>query len=150
MRDLDSARKTLRIAGILSIVLGAIALIIALLLFVGGGLVAWQFAVPDYLDSNEELPAAAAVALFLLTGSHFAIPSIAFLIQGFLSLRASSDSSEVCAAHISSIAGLAIAAIAIAFFLAFDLSSLAAIVSAVGLALSGALFWASKTCRDRA
>lgn len=152
MQSVESARKTLKILGILSIIGGAIGLIMAVVSFAGGGLVAGSMATPGAIDAADMEGAAAATGLLLVAGGILVISGVFSLLLGIFSVRASNDFSKIGPAYVLAIMNLVMTVISVAFGLVggagIDFSSI--LSSVVSVALSCAIFMAAKTIKENA
>lgn len=151
MPDLDTAGKTLKILGILSIISGVLGIIMGALSFAGSGMIAGGMATPGTIDPSEMDTAAAATGMLLFVGAMLVISGIITLLLGIFSVRASNDYSKIGPAYVFAIINLALTIITIVANLVvsgIDLSSLFS--NFVSIVLSGAIFWAARTIRNNA
>ena len=152
MQDLESARKTLKILGILSIIGGALSLIMAVVSFAGGGLVAGSIATPGAIDAADMEGAAAATGLLLIAGGILVISGVFSLLLGIFSVRASSDFRKIGPAYVLAIMNLVMTVISVIFTLVggagINFSSIASCIVSIGLSV--AIFMAAKTIKENA
>lgn len=94
--DIETSKKILKIAGILSIISGVLATIVGLLAIAGGGVVAGT------LEGDDQVSG----AVILIIGVIALISGIISLIEGICSVRAAKDTSKINAAWIFAIIGL--------------------------------------------
>ncbi|MBR5407267.1 MAG: hypothetical protein IKX95_05010 [Lachnospiraceae bacterium] len=94
--NFETSRKILKIAGILSIIGGAIGLLVGILAVAGGGILA------GYGEGDDQTSG----AIVLIAGVVLLISGIVSLIEGICSTRAAKDTSKIMPAWIFAIIGL--------------------------------------------
>lgn len=103
--SLADARTTLKVLGILNIVLGIFGVITGIGLFAGGHMLGAEV----FTSANagaEGAEAAAVTGLVLIMGIFVLVAGIVYLLEGICSLRAAGDPSKVGPAYILAILGV--------------------------------------------
>ncbi|MDO4807520.1 MAG: hypothetical protein Q4A07_09745 [Coriobacteriales bacterium] len=144
-----NAKSTLKILGILSIVLGAFGIILGVMSVAGGGLLAGGIASGE-VSSSEVDAATTATGLVLVAGIALLVSGIFSLLLGIFSVRASNDFSKIGPAYTLAIIDLILSVVGVIvnFVGTMNVSSL--LDGAVGIVFSACIFWAAKTIRDNA
>ena len=146
--SIQNAKSTLKILGILSVILGIFGVIAGLGLVAGGGLFG-----ADTLMSGKVTTADGAETVSMVTGMVMvmgiftAVSALVDVLLGVFSVRASKDFSKINPAYIFSIIALALSVISLLLnFAEFNLST---VLSALpSIVFSVVLFLAAKTVRD--
>lgn len=146
--SIQNAKSTLKILGILSVILGIFGVIAGLGLVAGGGLFG-----ADTLMSGKVTTADGAETVNLVTGMVMAmgiftaVSALVDVLLGIFSVRASKDFSKINPAYILSIIALALSVISV--FLNFAEFNLSTLLSALpSVVFSVVLFLAAKTVKE--
>ena len=134
--DLETSKKLLKIFGIIIIVLGAIGILIGLLAFAGGGLIATA-------DQSELAAIGAGAAV--IAGIILVISGIVSLLQGIFSVRAAKDPSKIMPAWVFAILGIVSSVISIITNWGKGTSSIVGAI--VGTAISVIIFIAANNIK---
>ena len=154
--SMDNAKSTLKILGILCIILGVLGILGGIGILVGGSFLSGEL-FSSAVNTAEDAAAATAVTGLLLVGGVVALVSgIIDLLEGIFSVRASNDFSKIQPAYIFAIIGLALAIISLILDIvngvssgaAFDLSTILGDI--VAIVFNGCLFYAAKTVKENA
>lgn len=154
--SLDNAKGTLKILGILCIILGVLGIIVGLVLFASGSVIGAELFSGTFTSAEEATAAGALTAIVYFGGFLALISGIIDLLQGIFSVRASNDFSKIQPAYVFSIIGLALAIISLILEIvngvtsggAFDLTPI--IHDICGIVFSGCILYAAKTIKDNA
>ncbi len=146
--SIQNAKSTLKILGILSIILGVFGVIMGIGLVAGGGLFG-----ANTLMSGKVTTADGAETVSLVTGMVMAmgifsaVSALVDFLLGIFSVRASNDFSKINPAYILSIVALALSVISL--FLNFAEFNLSTLISAIpSIVFSVVLFLAAKTVKE--
>ena len=146
--SIQNAKSTLKILGILSVILGIFGVIAGLGLVAGGGLFG-----ADTLMSGKVTTADGAETVSMVTGMVMAmgiftaVSALVDVLLGVFSVRASKDFSKINPAYILSIIALALSVISL--FMNFAEFNLSTLLSAIpSIVFSVVLFLAAKTVKD--
>lgn len=146
--SIQNAKSTLKILGILSIILGIFGVIMGIGLIVGGGLFG-----ADTLMSGKATTADAVESVNLITGMVMAmgifaaVSSVIDVLLGIFSVRASKDFSKINPAYIFSIIALVLSVVSL--FMNFAEFNLSTLLSAIpSIVFSAVLFLATKTVKE--
>lgn len=146
--SIQNAKSTLKILGILSIILGIFGVIMGIGLIVGGGLFG-----ADTLMSGKATTADAVESVNLITGMVMAmgifaaVSSVIDVLLGIFSVRASKDFSKINPAYIFSIIALVLSVVSL--FMNFAEFNLSTLLSAIpSIVFSAVLFLAAKTVKE--
>lgn len=150
MNDVYSAKRTLKVLGILSIVLGAFGLITGVTSFVTGGFLAGELATPGAISPDEVEMATTTTGLVFVAGIILIIAGIVTLLQGIFSVRAANDSTKIGPAYAFAIVGLVFAVIDLVLTFVGGANFSSIIDSVCSIVVSGVLFWACKTIKEHA
>lgn len=145
MFELDNAKSTLKILGILAIIFGVLEIISGILVTAGGSLLSTMTVAPE-----DAAAASAASGLLTLLGVLTLIQGIVYLLLGIFSVRASNDFSKIGPAYIFSIIALALAIIGLILNIFSDPTVSNILSGIVGIVFAGAIFWAAKTIKEAA
>ncbi len=146
--SIQNAKSTLKILGILSVILGIFGVIVGLGLVAGGGLFG-----ADTLMSGKVTTADGAETVSMVTGMVMAmgiftaVSALVDVLLGVFSVRASKDFSKINPAYILSIIALALSVISL--FMNFAEFNLSTLLSALpSIVFSAVLFLAAKTVKE--
>ena len=146
--SIQNAKSTLKILGILSVILGVFGVIAGLGLVAGGGLFG-----ADTLMSGKVTTADGAETVSMVTGMVMAmgiftaVSALVDVLLGVFSVRASKDFSKINPAYILSIIALALSVISL--FMNFAEFNLSTLLSALpSIVFSVVLFLAAKTVKE--
>lgn len=146
--SIQNAKSTLKILGILSVILGIFGVIAGLGLVAGGGLLG-----ADTLMSGKVTTADGAETVSMVTGMVMAmgiftaVSALVDVLLGVFSVRASKDFSKINPAYILSIIALALSVISL--FMNFAEFNLSTLLSALpSIVFSVVLFLAAKTVKE--
>ena len=146
--SIQNAKSTLKILGILSVILGIFGVIAGLGLVAGGGLFG-----ADTLMSGNVTTADGAETVSMVTGMVMAMgiftaaSALIDVLLGVFSVRASKDFSKINPAYILSIIALALSVISL--FMNFAEFNLSTLLSALpSIVFSVVLFLAAKTVKE--
>lgn len=146
--SIQNAKSTLKILGILSVILGIFGVIVGLGLVAGGGLFG-----ADTLMSGKVTTADGAETVSMVTGMVMAmgiftaVSALVDVLLGVFSVRASKDFSKINPAYILSIIALALSVISL--FMNFAEFNLSTLLSALpSIVFSVVLFLAAKTVKE--
>ena len=146
--SIQNAKSTLKILGILSVILGIFGVIVGLGLVAGGGLFG-----ADTLMSGKVTTADGAETVSVVTGMVMAmgiftaVSALVDVLLGVFSVRASKDFSKINPAYILSIIALALSVISL--FMNFAEFNLSTLLSALpSIVFSAVLFLAAKTVKE--
>lgn len=146
--SIQNAKSTLKILGILSVILGIFGVIAGLGLVAGGGLFG-----ADTLMSGKVTTADGAETVSMVTGMVMAmgiftaVSALVDVLLGVFSVRASKDFSKINPAYILSIIALALSVISL--FMNFAEFNLSTLLSALpSIVFSVVLFLAAKTVKE--
>ena len=146
--SIQNAKSTLKILGILSVILGIFGVIAGLGLVAGGGLFG-----ADTLMSGKVTTADGAETVSMVTGMVMAmgiftaVSALVDVLLGVFSVRASKDFSKINPAYILSIIALALSVISL--FMNFAEFNLSTLLSALpSIVFSAVLFLAAKTVKE--
>ena len=146
--SIQNAKSTLKILGILSVILGIFGVIMGIGLIVGGGLFG-----ADTLMSGKVTTADGAETVNLITGMVMAmgifaaVSSVIDVLLGIFSVRASKDFSKINPAYIFSIIALVLSVVSL--FMNFAEFNLSTLLSAIpSIVFSAVLFLAAKTVKE--
>lgn len=146
--SIQNAKSTLKILGILSVILGIFGVIAGLGLVAGGGLLG-----ADTLMSGKVTTADGAETVSMVTGMVMAmgiftaVSALVDVLLGVFSVRASKDFSKINPAYILSIIALALSVISLLMnFAEFNLSTLLSALPSI--VFSVVLFLAAKTVKE--
>lgn len=145
MFELDNAKSTLKVLGILAIIFSVFEIISGILVTAGGGLLSTMSVAPE-----DAAAASAASGLLTLLGVLTLIQGIVYLLLGIFSVRASNDFSKIGPAYIFSIIALALAIIGLIMNIFSDPTVSNIISGIVGIVFAGAIYWAAKTIKEAA
>ena len=149
MEKIENARKTLKILGIIAIVIGALGIIFGIMSMGGGGILAGGLATSGSTMSQTDVDAAAAVTgLVLIVGAAVLISGIFTLLLGIFSVRGSNDFSKVGAAYVLGIIDLVITIVGIILGLVAGGGFSSVLSSLVSVAFAACIVWAAKTIKD--
>ena len=139
--SLETSKKVLKISGILSLIFGVIGLLMGILVFATGGMIATG------LDMNDADNAAVA-GISLMGGIVTIIAGIVAIIEGVFSLRGAKDSAKIMPAWIFAILGVISGVIGIISDIAGG-SDIGTIVGAAfALCISVLIFLAANTIKQ--
>ena len=146
--SIQNAKSTLKILGILSVILGIFGVVMGIGLVLGGGLFG-----ADTLTSGKVTTADGAETVSLVTGMVMAmgiftaVSALVDVLLGIFSVRASKDFSKINPAYILSIITLALSVISV--FMNFAEFNLSTLISALpSVVFSVVLFLAAKTVKE--
>ena len=146
--SIQNAKSTLKILGILSVILGIFGVIAGLGLVAGGGLFG-----ADTLMSGKVTTADGAETVSMVTGMVMAmgiftaVSALVDVLLGVFSVRASKDFSKINPAYILSIIALALSVISL--FMNFAEFNLSTLLSALpSIVFSAVLFLAAMTVKE--
>lgn len=149
-QKIKNAKSTLKILGILSIILGAFGIILGAMSIGGGGVLAGEMAASGGMSSAEVETAATVTGLVLVAGIVLLASGIFTLLLGIFSVRASNDFSKIGPAYVFAIIDLVVSILGVIgnFIGTMNVSSL--LEGIVGVVFAACIFWAAKTIRDNA
>ena len=146
----DTAKKILKVLGILTIIFAVFELLSAIAMVGCGSLLGSATSV-EGVTVDDAAAVAATSGLITVFGFVVLIEGVIELLLGIFSVRASNDFSKIGPAYTLSIVGLALSVIGLIMtfvnggFTASDIIS-----GLVGIVFSGLLFYAAKTIKDAA
>lgn len=153
--SMDNAKSTLKILGILCIILAVFGIIGGILIVAGGSLVSTALFTDAVATAEDAAAASTVTGLLLVAGVITLVSGVIELLEGIFSVRASNDFSKIQPAYIFSIVGLALAIISLILDIvtglggtSFDLSTI--IRDIVAIVFNGCIFYAAKTIKDNA
>lgn len=149
-KKIKNAKSTLKILGILSIILGAFGIILGAMSIGGGGILAGQMAASGGMTSADVDAAATMTGLVLVAGIVLFASGIFTLLLGIFSVRASNDFSKVGPAYVFAIIDLIVSILGVIVNFAGTMNVSSLLDGAVGIAFAACIFWAAKTIRDNA
>lgn len=149
-KKIKNAKSTLKILGILSIILGAFGLILGAVSIGGGGLLAGQVAASGGMSSTDVDTAVTMTGLMLIAGIVLLASGFFTLLLGIFSVRASNDFSKVGPAYALAIVNLFVSVVGIIVNFAGTMNVSSLLDGVVGVAFAACIFWAAKTIRDNA
>ena len=147
MENLESARKLLKVLGIICIVFGGLGVLLGGLALLGGGLLAGGMAgsATSGMDADS---AATVTGLVLIASGVLLISAIFTLLLGIFSVRGANDFSKIGAAWVIAIINLGFAVLGVIASLAGGSGFSSILSGIVSLALAGAIFWAANTIKQ--
>ena len=149
MEKIENARKTLKVLGIISIVIGALGIIFGIMSMGGGGILAGGLATSaSTLDQADVDAAAAATGLVIVLGAAVLISGIFTLLLGIFSVRGSNDFSKVGGAFVLGIIDLVINIVGIISGLMAGGGFSSILSSLASLVFGACIVWAAKTIKD--
>jgi hypothetical protein len=147
---IKNAKSTLKIMGILSIIMSAFGIILGAMSIGGGGILAGQMAASGGMSSTEADAAATMTGLVLAAGIMILVSGIFALLLGIFSVRASNDFSKVGPAYVLAIIDLIVSIISVIVNFAGTMNVSSLLDGVVGVVFAACIFWAAKTIRDNA
>ena len=147
---IKNAKSTLKIMGILSIIMSAFGIILGAMSIGGGGILAGQMAASGGMSSTEADAAATMTGLVLAAGIMILVSGIFALLLGIFSVRASNDFSKVGPAYVLAIIDLIVSIISLVVNFAGTMNVSSLLDGVVGVVFAACIFWAAKTIRDNA
>ena len=147
---IKNAKSTLKILGILSIILGVFGVIFGAMSIAGGGLLAGELAASGGMSSSEVDAAATTTGLVLVAGIALLASGIFTLLLGIFSVRASNDFSKVGPAYVFAIIDLVISIVGVIASFAGTMNISSLLEGVVGIVFAACIFWAAKTIKDNA
>ena len=149
MEKIENARKTLKVLGIISIVIGALGIIFGIMSMGGGGILAGGLATSaSTLDQADVDAAATATGLVIVLGAAVLISGIFTLLLGIFSVRGSNDFSKVGGAFVLGIIDLVINIVGIISGLMAGGGFSSILSSLASLVFAACIVWAAKTIKD--
>ena len=149
MEKIENARKTLKVLGIISIVIGVLGILFGIMSMGGGGVLAGGLATSASTMSQADVDAAAtATGLVLVMGAVVLISGIFTLLLGIFSVRGSNDFSKVGGVYVLGIIDLVITIVGIILGLVAGGGFSSVLSSLVSLAFAACIVWAAKTIKD--
>jgi FtsH-binding integral membrane protein len=149
-KKIENAKSTLKILGILSIIMGAFGIILGAMSLGGGGILAGQMATSGGMGSAEVDAAATMTGLVLVAGIVLLASGIFTLLLGIFSVRASNDFSKVGPAYVFAMIDLVISIISVIVNFAGTMNVSSLLEGVVGVVFAACIFWAAKTIKDNA
>lgn len=150
MSNIDNAKKTLKILGILTIVLGVLGLFSSLAIGIGGGVIATGLATSG-ADAASADTAFAVIGGMSVLAIVALVSSIIDLLLGIFSVRAANDFSKIGPAWVLAVIGLILAVIGtIMTVVGGGLNYTNIASSVVSIVFSACLFWAANTIKNNA
>lgn len=147
---IKNAKTTLKVLGILSIILGVFAFIFGAMSIGGGGLLAGQMATSGGMSSADADAAATVTGLVLIAGIVLLASGIFTLLLGIFSVRASNDFSKIGPAYVFAIIDLVVSVVGVIVNFAVSMNVSSLLEGIVGVVFAACIFWAAKTIRDNA
>jgi heme/copper-type cytochrome/quinol oxidase subunit 2 len=147
---IKNAKSTLKIMGILSIIMSGFGIILGAMSIGGGGILAGQMAASGGMSSTEADAAATMTGLVLAAGIMILVSGIFALLLGIFSVRASNDFSKVGPAYVLAIIDLIVSIISVIVNFAGTMNVSSLLDGVVGVVFAACIFWAAKTIRDNA
>ena len=149
MEKIENARKTLKVLGIISIVIGALGIIFGIMSMGGGGFLSGSLATSgSTMDQTDVDAAATATGLVIVLGAAVLISGIFTLLLGIFSVRGSNDFSKVGGAFVLGIIDLVINIVGIISGLMAGGGFSSILSSLVSLVFAACIVWAAKTIKD--
>ena len=149
MEKIENARKTLKVLGIISIVIGALGIIFGIMSMGGGSILAGGLATSaSTLDQADVDAAATATGLVIVLGAAVLISGIFTLLLGIFSVRGSNDFSKVGGAFVLGIIDLVINIVGIISGLMAGGGFSSILSSLASLVFAACIVWAAKTIKD--
>ena len=156
MNNIDNAKSTLKILGILCIILGVLGILGGIALVAGGSLIGGELFSAGVTSAEEATAAGALTSLVFIGGIIALISGIIDLLEGIFSVRASKDFSKIQPAYIFSIIGLVLAVISLILDIVsgvgggatLDLTTI--LRDIVAIVFNACIFWAAKTIKENA
>ena len=147
---IKSAKSTLKVLGVLSIILGIFGIIIGAMTLLGGGLIFGDAATSGALNSVDADSATMVTGLVLVGGIALVVSGIFTLLLGIFSVRASNDFSKIGPAYVFAIIDLVLSILGLimTFVNGINISSILDCI--VGIVFAACIFWAAKTIKDNA
>lgn len=149
-KKIENAKGTLKVLGILSIILGAFGIIVGALSIGGGGILAGQMATSGGTSPTDTDAATAVTGLVLVMGIVLLLSGIFSLLLGIFSVRASNDFSKVGPAYVLAIIDLFVTVVGVIFNCVGNMSASSLLGGVVGITFAACIFWAAKTVKDNA
>ena len=148
-KNINNAKSTLKIHGIIAIVIGALGIIFGIMSMGGGGILAGNLASSASTMSQTDVEAAATVTgLALVAGAVVLISGIFTLLLGIFSVRGSNDFSKVGGAYVLGIIDLVINIIGIILGVVGGGGFSSILSSLASLVFAACIVWAAKTIKD--
>ena len=146
--SIQNAKSTLKILGILSIILGVFGVIMGIGLILGGGLFGANTLSSGVATTTQDVNNVTLVTgMVMAMGIFSAVSALVDFLLGIFSVRASNDFSKINPAYILSIVALALSVISL--FLNFAEFNLSTLISAIpSIVFSVVLFLAAKTVKE--
>ena len=146
--SIQNAKSTLKILGILSVILGIFGVIAGLGLVAGGGLFGADTLMSGQITTTEGVDTVNLVSgMVMAMGIFAAISAFIDFLLGIFSVRASNDFSKIGPAYILSIIALVLSVISL--FMNFADFNLSTLLSAIpSIVFSVVLFLAAKTVKE--
>ena len=148
--SIQNAKSTLKVLGILSIILGILGILVSCGVIAGGGLFG-----ANALTSGEVTTAEQADTVTLITGALIALGifsllcAIVDILLGIFSVRASKDTTKIGPAYVFSIIALVLSIISVVLtFYKFNLSTLLSALPSLVFAV--VIFLAARTIKKDA
>ena len=145
---IKNAKSTLKILGILSIVAGALAIVMGAMSLGGCEVLAGQMANSAVVGPTEAEAAATVTGLVLVAGAFVLISGVFTLLMGIFSVRAANDFSKIGPAYVFAIIDLVASVISAIVSLVGSMSISSLLGGAGGIAISACIFWAANTIKD--
>ncbi len=146
--SIQNAKSTLKILGILSVILGVFGVIMGIGLVFGGGLFGANTLSSGVATTAQDVNNVSLVTgMVMAMGIFSAVCSLIDVLLGIFSVRASNDFSKINPAYILSIIALALSVVSL--FMNFAEFNLSTLISAIpSIVFSVVLFLAAKTVKE--
>jgi hypothetical protein len=147
---IKNAKSTLKVLGILSIILGIGGVLLGALSIGGGGVLAGQMATSGGMSPDDVEAASTVTGLVLVAGVVLLISGLFTLLLGVFSVRGANDFSKIGPAYVFAIIDLVFSIIGVIASVAGTMNVTSLLEGIVGIVFAACIFWAAKTIKDNA
>ena len=148
--SINNAKTSLKILGILSIILSIPGLLFGIGLFSGSKIITENFIKSGSADAGSADEVFALTGLMIVAGIFVLVSAIVDLLLGIFSVRGAKDASKIKPAYVLSIVALVLSLISLIVDFAVNTSVSTILDGAAGIVIAIVIFWCANTIRKNA